>query len=156
MQANAIRTGWARFIEFLASMETGCSACSTTEQIRVASSSESIRRVRLTSLRTSKGRSNARFRLSGVSETEKDIRGFYPGMEIVLITIRLVIVSAGVLLSGCAELDKGGVADPEGSSFGDSQGSLPSAQVKLPVRKGQPLPAGRYGRPATRIAPEGT
>src|ERR1044072_9963980 len=71
-------------------------------------------------------------------------------------TIRLVMVSAGVLSPSCAELDRRGVADADDSSFGDSQSSLPSAQVKLQVRKAQPFPAGRYGRPATPTAPEGT
>jgi len=75
--------------------------------------------------------------------------------ETVLKSIHVIITAAGVLLAGCSDLDKRGVADAQGNNFADGQVSPPSVQGKM-IRRGQGVPTGRYGRPATRSALEGT
>lgn len=76
--------------------------------------------------------------------------------EPILKSMHLVVIAVGVLLAGCAEPDKRGLADAQGNSFADGQAATPSIQFKLPVRRGQGVPTGRYGRPAIRTALEGT
>jgi hypothetical protein len=92
----------------------------------------------------------------GLWATEEDIGRSAWGTETVLKSMHLIITAVGVLVAGCAEPDKRGIADAQGNSFADGQASSPSVQIKLPVRRGQGVPTGRYGRPATRIALEGT
>ena len=54
--------------------------------------------------------------------------------------MHLIITGVGVLLAGCAEPDKRGVADASrATDFADSQ-SPPPVQTKLPVRRGQGVP----------------
>jgi len=67
--------------------------------------------------------------------------------------MHLIITAAGVLLVGCAEADKRGDADAQGQSFADGQASPPSSQIVLQLRRGQGVPSGRYGRPASGIKP---
>jgi hypothetical protein len=67
--------------------------------------------------------------------------------------MHLTIIAVGVLLAGCAEADKHADADAQRSSLADGQASPPPGQIDLPMRRLQGLPSGRYGRPATRIAP---
>ena len=68
----------------------------------------------------------------------------------------LILTAVGMPLGGCAEPDERGVAAAQGNNFADGQAASPSIQFKLPVRRGQGVPTGRYGRPATRTALEGT
>ena len=72
--------------------------------------------------------------------------------ESIVKSMHLIIIAVGVLLAGCAEPDKRGLADAQGNSFADGQAATPSIQFKLPVRRGQGVPTGRYGRPAIRTA----
>ena len=89
--------------------------------------------------------------------TDKGVGGSLWVAETVLKSMHLIITGVCVLLAGCAEPDKRGVADAQGkgNSFADSQ-FPPPVQTKLPLRRGQGVPTGRYGRPASRTALERT
>ena len=62
----------------------------------------------------------------------------------------IIAFLVGLLLAGCADADKRGVADVEGSRFAHGDDAR-SVRIK-PVRRGLGIPTGRYGRPATELA----